>query len=53
MTGWLMFCVNVGMVRIEEKDILVLGGKYCQCSYYWNKYDPVCGIGPDDTYPRS
>ena len=34
------------MVRIEEKDILVVSGKYCQCS--WNKYHPY-GIGPDST----
>ena len=42
------FCVNVGMVQIDEKDILVVRGKYCQCSYSWNKFDPY-GIGPDAT----
>ena len=40
------FCVNVDMVRIEEMDIFVVRGNYCQCSYYRNKYDPY-GIGPD------
>ena len=39
-------CVNVDMVRIEEKDILVVRGKFYQCSYSWNKYDPY-GIRPD------
>ena len=29
-----------------EKDIRVVRGKYCQCTYSWNTYDPY-GIGPD------
>ena len=37
MTDWLMFCVNVGIVRIGERDILVVIGKYCQSSYSYNK----------------
>ena len=25
------------LVRVGERDILVVRGKYCQCSYYWHK----------------
>ena len=46
MTEWLVFLVNMDMVRIDEKDILVVRGKYCQYSYSWNKFDPYVNV-PD------
>ena len=46
MTEWLMLLCQCGYgIYIEEKDILVVRGKYWQCSYSWNTYDPY-GIGP-------
>ena len=44
-SGW-CFCVNVDMVRIDEKDILLVRGNYYHCSYSWKKYGSY-GIGPD------
>ena len=40
------------MVRIKEKDKLVLRDKYDHCSYPWNEFDPSA-LDLTHPYPRS